>query len=124
MVDLMDLVVRAGGCRRQRGNAVGLSPYQILIIASMIEREAKVDEDRPKIARVIFNRLSARHAAADRRDAAVRAAGWARRSPTSCTIDTPYNTYMHAGLPPTPIANPGRASIQAAVEPGTGPVAG
>ena len=76
MLDLMDLVLRQedvvakGVCRRTLA-----ASYQVLIVASMIEREAKVDEDRPKIARVILNRLALGHAAADRCHAAVRAAG-------------------------------------------------
>ena len=57
MVDLMERVAASGGHRRQGEIPMGLTPYQVLIIASMIEKEAKVDEDRPKIARVIFNRL-------------------------------------------------------------------
>ena len=51
---------------------LGRTPYEILIVASMIEKEAKLDEDRPKIARVIYNRLFIEHAAPDRRHPAVR----------------------------------------------------
>jgi UPF0755 protein len=99
---------------------VGLSPYKVLIIASMIEREAKVDADRAKIARVIYNRLEIKmllqidatllyNAPADADFATLKAA------------DTPYNTYINKGLPPTPIANPGRASIIAALNPAPNP---
>ena len=57
MVDA-DGARRSPGGRRRQGATLGqFTPYQVLIIASMIEREAKVDEDRPKIARVIYNRL-------------------------------------------------------------------
>lgn len=96
--------------------ARGYSPYEILIIASMIEREAKVAEDRPKIAQVIYNRLAAKMALEI--DAAVKygqdpSMTWTQMKAT----DTPYNTYINKGLPPTPIANPGRASIQAALAP-------
>ena len=94
----------------------GYNPYQILIIASLIEREAKVAADRPKIAQVIYNRLAAKMPLEI--DAAVKygqdpATSWTDMKAT----DTPYNTYIHKGLPPTPIANPGRASIQAALAP-------
>lgn len=94
----------------------GYSPYQILIIASLIEREAKVPADRPKIAQVIYNRLAAKMPLEI--DAAVKygqdpAMSWTDMKAT----DTPYNTYINKGLPPTPIANPGRASIQAALAP-------
>ena len=96
--------------------ARGYTPYEILIIASMIEREAKVAEDRPKIAQVIYNRLAAKMALEI--DAAVKygqdpSMTWTQMKET----DTPYNTYINKGLPPTPIANPGRASIQAALAP-------
>jgi UPF0755 protein len=107
----------------------GMSPYQILIIASMIEREAKTDADRPKIARVIYNRLAKGMPLAI--DAAVRygteQSGVDPSSvPFSQQRDTPgpYNTYQNAGLPPTPIANPGRASIRAALNPAANPSVG
>lgn len=99
----------------------GYTPYQILIIASLVEREAKVAEDRAKIAQVIFNRLAEKMKLEI--DASVKYGQdpnlpWTQMKAT----DTPYNTYLHDGLPPTPIANPGRASIQAALAPaGTPP---
>ena len=101
--------------------ARGFSPYEVLIIASLIEREAKVSSDRPKIAQVIYNRLSKKMKLEI--DASVKygqdpAMSWTDMKAT----DTPYNTYINAGLPPTPIANPGKASIQAALAPfGTPP---
>ena len=104
------------------------APYEILIIASMIEEEAKTAEDRPKIARVIYNRL----ASACRCRSTPRALRDGRQASTRTTVpfgdqrnmDTPWNTYLHAGLPPTPIANPGRASIQAALNPAPNPSVG
>jgi UPF0755 protein len=102
---------------------LGRTPYEILIVASMIEKEAKLDVDRPKIARVIYNRLfinmplqidATLYYGQDR----------ATPFPVLREIDTPYNTYMHNGLPPTPIANPGRASIQAALNPAPNPAPG
>ena len=102
--------------------AQGRTPYEILIIASMIEREAGVAEDRAKIARVIYNRLFIQMPLADRRLGATtarRRPGSTRtsRSPNSARSTVPWNTYLRAGLPATPIANPGRASIQAALNP-------
>lgn len=100
----------------------GFRPYEILIIASLIEREAKVATDRSKIAQVIYNRLAKKMKLEI--DASVKygqdpAMTWTDMKVT----DTPYNTYIRAGLPPTPIANPGKASIQAALAPfGTPPV--
>jgi UPF0755 protein len=101
----------------------GLTPYQVLIVASMIEREAKVDADRAKIARVIYNRLYLGMPL--QIDATLL-----YNQPSTKTFaqlkatDTPYNTYLHKGLPPTPIANPGRASIRAALNPAANPSKG
>ena len=96
-----------------------LSPYQVLIVASMIEREAKVAADRPKIAAVIYNRL-----AAGRKlevDATVQyAVGRTRLTARDLQSSSPYNTYVHVGLPPTPIAAPGEAAIRAALQPADG----
>jgi UPF0755 protein len=99
-----------------------LSPYQVLVIASMIEREAKVPEDRPKIARVIYNRLAKGQPL--QIDATVQYAlgsGSRRLSTRDLQVKSPYNTYLHTGLPPTPIASPGLASIEAALNPANGP---
>ena len=122
MVDLMDLVVRQEDVV-VKGYSEGLSAYQVLIIASMIEKEAKVDEDRPKIARVILNRLALGMPL--QIDATLLYGQPPGSSPTALAqIDTPFNTYLHTGLPPTPIANPGRASIEAAVNPAPDPSQG
>jgi UPF0755 protein len=102
---------------------IGLTPYQVLIVASMIEREAKVDADRAKIARVIYNRIYL--GVPLQIDATLL-----YNQPSTKTFaqlkatDTPYNTYLHMGLPPTPIANPGRASIHAALNPAANPSKG
>ena len=105
-----------------RHRDVGLpykTPYQVLITASIIERETAVPAERPRIAGVLVRRLQrGMHLAVDPTviyglgkdfDGNLRR-GDLRR-------DTPYNTYMHGGLPPTPIALPGGESIQAAVHP-------
>ena len=101
--------------------AVGRSPYETVIVASMIEREAKVAEDRPKIARVIYNRLQ--------RDMLLQVDatliyGLGGDKPrllnSDLQSDSPYNTYRRKGLPPTPIASPGRAALQAALAPDPG----
>ncbi len=122
MVDLMDLVIRQEDVVN-KAYPEQLTAYQVLIIASMIEREAKVNEDRPKIARVILNRLALSMPL--QIDATLLYGQPPGASPTELSqIDTPYNTYMHTGLPPTPIANPGRASIQAVVNPAPDPSQG
>ncbi len=99
---------------------LGLTPYQVVIVASMIEREAQVEQDRPKIASVIYNRL---------------ARGWTlgidatllyddptpdgQLSTSDLRTNTPYNTRLNSGLPPTPIGSPGQASLEAALHPAT-----
>lgn len=99
------------------------TPYEILIIASMIEKEAKLDEDRPKIARVIYNRLLIGMNL--QIDATLYYQG-DRDTPFPVLRQQPgpYNSYLNAGLPPTPIANPGRASIRAALNPAPNPPPG
>ena len=100
---------------------VGLSPYQVITMASMIEREAKLPEDRPKIARVIYNRL-----AADQRleiDASLEYAlgvKGAALTASQLKTDSPYNLRKVAGLPPTPIGAAGQSSLEAALNPTDG----
>lgn len=101
-----------------RAHRVGLSVEQVITLASLVEREAKADDERPLMAGVYYNRLRAgmplevdatieyifpeHHDVITTRD---------------LQIDSPYNTYRHTGLPPTPIANPGKPSIDAAFMP-------
>jgi UPF0755 protein len=95
-----------------------LTPYDILIIASMVEREASVDKDRPLIASVIYNRLKAGIPLGI--DATIRFAtgNWTEPLKMSeLALDSPYNTRTNAGLPPGPIGNPGLESIEAAAHP-------
>ncbi len=90
----------------------------VLTVASMVEREARLDEDRPMIAGVIYNRLDIDMPL--QLDSTVK-----YLNPTEGVfttdedreIDSEYNTYKYAGLPPGPISNPGEASIEAAVSP-------
>jgi UPF0755 protein len=103
-----------------RAAALGVSAWQALTIASIVEREAKVDADRAKIARVIYNRLQR-----DMNleiDATVLYAVGRDRGLTlnDLQIDSPYNTYKVKGLPPTPIASPSRKSIEATLNPAEG----
>jgi peptidoglycan lytic transglycosylase G len=96
-----------------------LSPYEVLVVASMIEREAKVAEDRPMVAAVIYNRLQKDMPL--QIDATVEyAVGHSRLTAADLRSRSDYNTYVHTGLPPTPIASPGEASIRAALQPADG----
>lgn len=95
-----------------------LSPYQVLIVASMVEREAATSHDRPLVASVIYNRLA--RGMLLQIDATVRYATNNYTRPIRVSelhSGSPWNTYVHKGLPPTPIDNPGMASIQAAAQP-------
>jgi UPF0755 protein len=122
MVGLMERVLSQEDIEIKSA-ALGRTPYEVLTIASMIEEEAKVAEDRPKIARVIYNRLAL---GMPLQVDATLLYNQNRDRPISELqgIDTPYNTYLHTGLPPTPISNPGRASIEAALNPSPNPSAG
>ena len=122
MIELMERVALQEELEL-RSSALGISPYEALIIASMIEREAKVEGDRALIARVIYNRLEL---GMNLEIDATLYYGSATDTPFSLlkARDFPYNTYIYAGLPPTPIANPGRASIRAALNPAPNPSSG
>lgn len=96
-----------------------LTPYDVLIIASMVERETVAPDERPLVAAVIYNRLKARMPLGI--DATIR---YGLNVPSTEPLrvsqlesDNPYNTRRRLGLPPTPIANPGLASLQAAAHP-------
>lgn len=95
-----------------------VTPYQIVIIASMIEKEVRIPDERAKVAAVIYNRLAKDMPLGI--DATVRYAVGKWTGPlteTDLQVDSPYNTRVHKGLPPTPICNPGLDSLQAALEP-------
>lgn len=103
---------------RWREAGGGRPLHEIVTIASMIEREAKVPIERPLIAGVIYNRL--RRGWKLEVDATVLYALGRHKSVVTFAdlqVNSPYNTYRHAGLPPGPIANPGLASIDAALSP-------
>jgi UPF0755 protein len=107
----------------QRASALGLSPREVTTTASLIETEAKLSNDRPTIASVIYNRLQKQMALGVdstiiyasklegkwRNDGKVYKSDVERRSP--------YNTRLHVGLPPGPIASPGHTSLEAALFP-------
>lgn len=110
---------------RQEAQALGLSSdvRHFVTLASIVEKETNVPEERAVVAGVYFNRLQKRMAlAAD--PTVVYAAQLAGRYrgaiyKSDLAFDSPYNTYRYAGLPPGPIANPGRAALQAALKPAT-----
>jgi UPF0755 protein len=108
----------------RRARELHVTPYQLLTVASMIEREAQTEHDRPRIAAVIYNRL--KEGIPLGIDATIYYAVELQKGIATYTgeltesqlkIDSPYNSRTHKGLPPTPISNPGEASINAAAHP-------
>lgn len=108
---------RTAGLDWSGAEARRLTRYQTLIVASLVEREARVDEDRSKVAAVIYNRL----AKGMRLQIDITALYGLdeHKVPTRADLrrPSPYNTYLIDGLPPTPIASPGLDSIDAALHP-------
>jgi UPF0755 protein len=99
---------------------IGQTPYDALIIASIAQSEAKFPQDMPKVARTILNRIKANmHLQFD----STSSYACKMRQVQHCIyaqVNSPYNTYTHKGLPPTPIDNPGTQAMSAAVHPGHG----
>jgi UPF0755 protein len=102
------------------GGEIQITPYEAVIVASLIERETKVAEERGMVARVIYNRLAVGNPLGI--DATTVYALGGRRPETQSDVDvqSPYNTRNNQGLPPTPIAVPGQAALRAALEPTPG----
>ncbi len=143
LVNQMDTVIREVGADEGfvLDNGTRLTPYEVLTVASMIEEEAKLDADRPRIARVIYNRLAdgealgidattiygvhlTRCAFEPRCSNPSTGFSWYDPALTVSQLEdtqNPYNTRIVPGLPPTPISAPGRASLQAAMNPEPGP---
>lgn len=118
MVDRFDEV--AGEVGLTDAGASGLSPYELVTVASIVEREAKRPEERPLVARVILNRLEAGMKLEV--DATLLYAIGHKERLTESDLDTdsPYNTRLYPGLPPTPIGMPGRSALEAALRPAEG----
>lgn len=99
----------------------GLTKRQVLILASIVERETKYEKDRPVVAGILIKRwqknwplqadATTQYAVAEQED------WWPKITKTDLEIDSPYNTYKYKGLPPAPICNPGLASIKAVIYP-------
>ena len=99
-----------------RATELGYTVREIIIIAAMIEKEAGDDDERDLIASVIYNRLNSDYTYLEI-DATIFYAIAGTDEEFSTSYDSPYNTYMYPGLPAGPIANPGIASIKAALYP-------
>ncbi|MBJ7471133.1 MAG: endolytic transglycosylase MltG, partial [Solirubrobacteraceae bacterium] len=121
--DLIDRQLQAfeqnfGSVSMARAKKANLTPYDVLTIASLVEREARLTRERPLIAAVIYNRLKAGMPLGI--DATFRYASGNWNDPirqSELDKDGPFNSRTRTGLPPTPIGNPGLASIEAAAAP-------
>jgi UPF0755 protein len=106
-----------------RAQSVGLTPEQVITVASILEKEARRTEDFPKVARAIYNRLKINMALQS--DATVAYAsnlsGAIWTTAAQRNNSSPYNTYKHTGLPPGPINSPGQTTLEAALNPASGP---
>ncbi len=112
---------------KKRARALGYSPAEVMIVASLVQAEARLPEDLGKVARVIYNRLETEGAPTYGLigiDATVNYA-LGRKLGVALTqeeldVDSPYNTRKYPGLPPGPIESPGDAAIEAALNPTEG----
>lgn len=105
-----------------RAAAMGRTPHEVMVVASIIERETSDKRYAPLVAEVIYNRLA--QGMRLQSDATVAYAnnidGRVTTTDAERALNSPYNTYMVDGLPPGPISNPGKAAIEAALAPATG----
>jgi UPF0755 protein len=105
-----------------RARALGYSPHDVMTVASIVQAEGRLSRDFPKIARVVYNRLQKRKPL--QLDTTIvyisRTSGKLTTTARQRSVRSPYNTYRHAGLPPTPIAAPGEQAIKAALDPTPG----
>lgn len=107
-----------GPKEQQLAESLGLTTIQAVTLASLIEMEAQLDSERPRISGVLHNRL--KRGMLLQCDASVQYALPERKKRLlykDLEIDSPYNTYLYKGLPPGPISNPGSASLRAALKP-------
>jgi len=110
--------LRIAGVDMSYAKSKNLTVYDVVTIASMIEKEAQLESERKLISAVIYNRL--RDGIPLGIDATIRFANDNYSEPlteSELSADSPYNTRVNAGLPPGPIASPGLASIEAAARP-------
>ena len=115
---LADFEQRIKGVDLSYAKSKNLTPYDVLIIASIIEKEIAVPEERKLAAAVVYNRLAANNPLG--MDSTIRyyLQNYDEQlTESELAEDQPYNTRIHTGLPPTPISNPGLASIEAAAKP-------
>ena len=118
---LQNFEARVPAAEQAKAQDLGMNLYQVMIVASIVEREAVVPDERPIIASVYYNRLKQNMPL--QADPTVQYAmgttsnWWPEVTPDDLNVQSPYNTYQTPGLPPGPICNPSLASIDAALNP-------
>jgi UPF0755 protein len=121
MVDRFDDQAGAAGLSTSSAAAFGLSPYQLLTVASIVEKEGYYPVNMPDVARVVYNRLS--RGMPLQMDSTVLYALGQDGGPVTAEderVQSPYNTYLNTGLTPTPICMPSAHALAAAVDPPAG----
>jgi len=116
---LRQFVKKVSCLMKEKPTEVTLSPHEVISLASIIEKEAKVEDEKPIISAVFHNRLR-RGRRLESCATVLYSLGYPRRKLTDSDLnstESPYNTYIHKGLPPGPICNPGLGSIAAALHP-------
>jgi UPF0755 protein len=121
MIDRFDALAESTGLSSGAA-ALGETPYQAITVASIVQKEGVYQKNLGKVSRVIYNRLA--RGTPLQMDSTVLYSEHRDGGPVSATdlaLNTPYNTYLHTGLTPTPICFPSKASLQAALAPTPGP---
>ena len=121
MVHQFDTQATKAGLSTSSASALGLTPYQVIIAASIVEKEGYIPKNMPQVARVIYNRLAA-GTPLQMNATVLYSLGQDGGAVTSADLklQTPYNTYLHVGLTPTPICSPSPDALAAAVHPPAG----
>jgi UPF0755 protein len=106
----------------KKAASLGYGVHDVMTVASIVQAEGRLSDDFPKIARVIYNRLDKKKPL--QLDTSIvyifKTKGKLTTTSQQRSVNSPYNTYRHTGLPPTPIAAPGEKAIKAALEPADG----
>jgi UPF0755 protein len=121
MVHRFDAQATAAGLTTSSASALGYSPYQVIIAASIVEKEGYIPKNMPDVARVIYNRLAS-GTPLQMNATVLYSLGQDGGTVTQkdLQLQTPYNTYLNVGLTPTPICSPSIDALQAAVHPPAG----
>jgi UPF0755 protein len=121
MVARFDVTAAQAGLSTASAAALGLTPYQVVTVASVVQKEGYLEKNMPPVARVVYNRL-ARKIPLQMDSTILYSLGrdGGKVTPADLKVNTPYNTYLHAGLPPTPICFPSAQALFSALHPPPG----